>query len=537
MKVAGLDLNLAVQLGRVTSFKEHACSEGTVCCIIPPSAKGPGYCATDDQAKRLDAKVARLFEQFVQGGVRLFCLPDPLELNTESALLGPQARAVLGRLKSVESGRGVDEEMGDERKCLAVAVRCVDDPSVVAAMTRLYVNACSERMGVSPLLSRTGTSICELAASFGGLCIQAISVALRGRQQWNGLSQEARALLSLNSEVGEQLPAETTRILRSFEQQAEVDHERAQREREELMHRLQGHIRCGLVKRVSAQFRDSSTGSPLHHRFATETGYAPLSEPELKTLTYCKEVLSNLQSGVSDRTPTLWTRRAFAEERRLRFSERLRVLHSWSVRVFQLFELARLLGIGLDAYSMLRKQAESSHLLHSLEGPNVGAEIRSHFDKARIILVNHICAEPRERELLDCAQQLLLLERLVCIDLAHDEFETLIVGQGALRMSGLLEWLSKVGATVAPEDRNMARSFDALAERCMRFYEYARERATRMALETVSQMRHCNAGQALMVCEGFYLPVVTSVLSAAKLSHVVIQPSLRVQEASGGGDA
>jgi hypothetical protein len=330
-----------------------------------------------------------------------------------------------------------------------------------------------------------------------------------------GLAELSPRLLDLADSANISLPLDVQKCLMANIRGTQFQPEAVEAERDELLARVQRYAKHGstiqedMVPQLLSEALEDATGSP--------------SEQLIKARRRVREVADHLAMPALD-----VTRRQFITQPNTTplggFNPLSQSIVQSVMYLGEVFDLARALGIDLSPYCNLARYAEQMNLLSSIAGTDFVIKMAERINLAFCHLESNLVSTSQERALLAARRRLDLLERLGQIVLSPERYDMLMVDIDECSLEKVIDVLASRGKKINNKLRAKALEFDKERDYFCTFYDRARRRASAMAEGTLNLMKEHKVDVATLICLGFHIPTVCSVLVGNQVSYTVIHP-------------
>jgi hypothetical protein len=429
-----------------------------------------------------DEFAGRLKVFLTEGNVKVVAVEDMEGEQGRSAILGPATEAALRQSGTRTVG--------------------VDALLLSAEMRKIQELSLSLRAQHANLFQAVRAAFQRLAdLSPSSLLADFVRTFLRHRKPSGQFDANAtgKALLDLAGRTHTVLPTDVTRALEGLARQSLFDEKRYATEMEEL------------VRRAKANWER-------------------LLSPKEKEAT--RVVIERLKPFyLTGETERYYISYDANERRTTELEERLKATHFDSEsatlmligdRLPDLIDVARVMGVDIEAYPNICRLSEKACLMRPLIGEGYAQRTLAAIERAWAMLENAAATSDNERTLLAGLPGVSVLERLAFLEVQPAEYNDISdLGDGVL--TNTVAALAALGVAVDPSVVRSATKYDSLRVTFERFYDLARRRARQMASLTVELARkHGNRG--VLICLGFHVPTIKATWVAERVTYEIILP-------------
>ena len=503
-----LEVEIPEHCGTVvfSNYDPDVAAERAIVCLVVLRNDGTSF--VDNLARTTDERLAQTLEIFLKEGVSLVCV------------------------EGMEQERGRPEAMGSKvhealRKGAARVVG-VDDLGLESAMMSVWNEAQMSEARYGGLFA----DVYDYIERASRLAAPAVATFVKLRHDYESeklpLQTLSKSLFELEEATGCYLPSEIKKPLIAMFREGEIDFKASEAEQHELIARLKQNATEGVIdtdrvttfrKKLEMAVaptqteliaREYSRPTPPH-----EYSPLPLAPHEVAALAHFR-----LRLGIDGGLSVAFAGNAYE-------SQVYQSARPKKEDIREVYDMAQMLGIDLDAYPNFCKYLEYRHALddqHLAELLQVVVQVAP---KAFAYFEARAFSGRDEKQILSCLTRRELLKKVAGLTLMPEEYDVLVEVLDDAFLTGILESLSLGNMAVSAEVLDAARHFDERRDFFISFYGNARKRASGMALGTLQQMDQSGVGKALLICLGFHLPTIKATLTSEQIPFWIFYPVVK----------
>ena len=508
-------LHIPDEFGTVAQYYQADSGERKVVCLV--QVIGPSE-------QEADANLARILEIYLRdAGIDLICWESAegeLALNKmQHALAVPRVLAKHQSCKylfwqTLKATKSPIKALRAARS--TVMVFGVDNMRWHGEMTAVQHKALSSWPKYRPVFDR----LKELFQSaLAGITTPEVEELVFLEQGWeNGtlrLVDLSRRLVDLAGRARVQLPTEARKCLVANIRDTQIQSDKVEGERDELLTRMQHAARMGfaiqedMVPQLLSEAMEESATTP--------------AEQLLQAHRHVRKIVDHLAMPALDVTKMKVTVQSDTTPLG-GYNPLSQTIEKSAMYFREIFDVATVLGVDLSPYPNLARYVEQINLLSSITGTGFVLNMTEKIDLAFHHLEGQLVSTARERELLAARRRLDLLERLAQLVLSQEHYDRLAMELDVCFLEKIIKLLTSRKEKLAPALHDRAREFDKERDNYCIFYDRARKRASRMADETLRLMQEHQTEQAILICLGFHVRTICSIFAGNEVSFTVIHP-------------